>query len=300
MKEQKDYEREELSSEKHQRTIFDAQQFYGNPQLDHESIQEEIHSLISSQKSGIIFGPEGVEKKQQIIRDTEGHDIGFIDLRTIEDIALQDIPKEKEYNFFEYTGDILENPNKDAYVIFACSLLRKPEIKTVLDYLERFTDNSDKIIQVWNYSDYLSLQFEEPMYLERYGKNSISFRVKNTIKSNKILKDSKETQNIHESLGDSKISPTRLKVFETLLSGVRGEYPSHSMNHYSTREIKQKIEEKYSKEISKNTVSTHISNINKFNILHKEQQGREVKYSLKNSIIKIYLESLLYEDKYGN
>ncbi len=294
------YETEDHTRPVIERDTRHASDLYGEPPAKREKLGENLSKLVKSDENGIVFGPEGSGKKSAIVKNLENFEVGFIDLKIIEDISLQDAPKDTNYNFFEFTADILEKNNLDAYVIFHCSLLRKEELKTVLDYLEMFTDNENKIIQVWNYSAFLSLKHEEPMYLERYGKHLIPFKPAGT-NSNRILKDSNTVKDLEKTIGSTKLSPTRRNVLEVLLSGVRGEFPSHRKNHYSSREIMNLINERQETEISKNTVATHISNLKKYNILDSGvQEGREVKYSLKDSIVKIYVESLLFGDKYGN
>lgn len=295
------YETEEHTREVIERDIRNASEFYGKPPAKYKSITKSLSKLIESEDNGIIFGPEGSGKKSAIIESLENFEVGFIDLKVVEDLGLQEAPTEdRDYNFFEFTADILEKNNLDAYVIFHCSLLRKEELETILDYLEMFTDNKNKIIQVWNYSAFLSLEHEEPMYLERYGKRRIAFKPLEN-KSNRILKKSENLEKLEETIGSVNLSPTRRNILEALLSGIRGEFPNHRKNHYSSREIMEMINERHETEISKNTVATHISNLKKYNILDGGiQKGREVKYALKDSIVKVYIESLLFEDKYGN
>lgn len=296
-----EYEVERNSISDVERSIFNAEDFYADIPTDKQSVRSKLQSLIESQDSGIIFGPEGSGKKRSIIEDLTGYNVGYIDLKVIEDKPLQDVPEiGEEDNFLEFTADILTKDELDAYIIFNCSLLRKEELKRVLDFLEMFTDNENKIIQVWNYSDYLSLKFYQPMYLEKYGEKTIEFPYSG-LKSNYLLNNSKTAKELDKTLGDKKLSSTRKRVLEVLLNGVRGEHPNYYATHYSTREITEKINERYETDLSKNTISTHISALKKFNIISDGlQDGREVKYSLKNSVIKPFIESLLYEDKYGN
>lgn len=283
-----------------ERSVFKTREFYENHSTQSEEVKEEILSLVESPQRGLVFGPEGAGKKSTLIDALSDKDVGYIDLKVIRDVPLQEVPKDGEFDFFEFTGDILYKDNLDGYIIFNCSLLRKEEMKQVLDYLEMFTDNEDSVIQVWNYSEYLSLEFNQPMFLEKYGKASVEFPVLG-LDSNHILENSRAASELDETLGQKKLSSTRKRVLEVLLNGIRGEYPNYYANHYSTREITSKINERYEVELSKNTVSSHISALKKFNVLNDGvQEGREVEYSLKNSVVKSYVESLLYRDKYGN
>lgn len=289
-----------------------AEKFYNNSytaDFDEEEIELFRKKMIASLESGrksIITAPEGFGKNKAISKALEGEKAGFIDLKLIKRSEEDSDNLPKDSDFIIYPENILEREEEfDFFVIMNCSLLRKEELTKVLDLIENFSGKENKILQSWNYSEFLGLKFEHQFYLEKYAEELISppktlenkhFYDNPLLK--KIIKESiytpEEFFKEYNLVNLDEASETRENILEVLTSGWGNNFGRYRVTSFDAPTISEMINSTYNSDLKRSTVSTHLSKLRDLELISKKQEGRKVKYRLQNPFQKLLVESYLF------